>query len=248
MMCGAAWSLMYWAIFGVGLTMALPALFVVIVGTSIIVSALLSDHRPAIYAQLACITWISAFIQWSIGSSSAAGFVISWSSLGPIGALLFLPHKHAVFWMGQFLLIIGISVFYEPALLNEPLYVAESTQNFFFVMNVGVSLSIVFAVAAWFVRTIQFERDRSERLLSTMLPDSIARRLKNGEKTIADAHGDVSVLFADIAGFTDYSATVPPEQLVAELNSVFERFDHLVRAHGLEKLRRPGMPTWSHRV
>ncbi len=73
-----------------------------------------------------------------------------------------------------------------------------------------------------------------------MLPGSIAARLKDGEKVIADRHETVSVLFADIVGFTTYSATVSPEQLVAELNSVFEQFDELATRHGVEKIKTIG--------
>jgi len=79
--CGLVWSALYTAVFGLGLTMALPLAFVVIVGTAIILSVRISDHRPVIYAQLTCITWISALIQWSIGSSVDSGLVICWSFL-----------------------------------------------------------------------------------------------------------------------------------------------------------------------
>ena len=61
--CGLAWSAIYFAVFGFGLTMILPFAFVVIIGTTIIISDRIADHRPLIYAQLFCITWISAFIQ-----------------------------------------------------------------------------------------------------------------------------------------------------------------------------------------
>jgi hypothetical protein len=85
--CGLVWSAMYYVVFGLGLTMILPLGFALIVGTTAIIADRISDHRPLIYAQLGCITWISASIQWSIGSMEHSGLVISWCFLGPLGAL-----------------------------------------------------------------------------------------------------------------------------------------------------------------
>lgn len=90
-LCGMIWSIMYYFVFGVGLTMALPLLFVVIVGGAIIISHSFKNYKILVYAQLVCITWISALIQWSIGSMEYSGLVICWSFLGPLGAQPKLP-------------------------------------------------------------------------------------------------------------------------------------------------------------
>ena len=153
--CGLVWSALYATVFGIGLTMALPFAFVVIVGTSIIVSAIIKDHRPMIYSLLTCITWISALIQWSIGSSVDSGLVICWSFLGPIGALMFLSVRQALVWMAMFVIIIGISFGLEPALQGTPLPVSDSMRAIFLSMNMGTASIIVFATAGWFVRSIQ---------------------------------------------------------------------------------------------
>lgn len=163
--CGLAWSAVYFAIFGFGLTMILPLFFVVIVGATIVISHRIANHRPLIYAQLFCITWISALIQWSIGSMDQSGVVIAWSFLGPLGALIFLSSRQAVVWMAMFLGIVVVSAAFEPVLLGYPLFVTERIQVLFYVMNLGASTTIVFAASAWFVHTIQRERGRSESLL-----------------------------------------------------------------------------------
>ena len=84
------------------------------------------------------------------------------------------------------------------------------------------------------------EEEKTERLLLNILPRAIADRLKNEEKQIADAFSDVSILFADIVGFTPLSARLPPQKVVAFLNSVFSEFDHLTDARGLEKIKTVG--------
>lgn len=154
-LCGLIWSALYLYVFGVGLTMALPLAFVVIVGGAIIVSWRIADHRPLVYAQLACITWISALIQWSIGSAFDSGLVICWSFLGPIGALMFLPIRKTLPWMGMFVAILLISALLDPALQGAPQPVSAHTRAMFLMMNMGASSVIVFTAAAWFVRGLQ---------------------------------------------------------------------------------------------
>ena len=84
------------------------------------------------------------------------------------------------------------------------------------------------------------ERERSESLLLNVLPEPIADRLKEGETTIADQFDEVTVMFADIVGFTPYSARVSPSDLVDMLNRVFSEFDALSERYGLEKIKTIG--------
>ncbi|MCS7212025.1 MAG: adenylate/guanylate cyclase domain-containing protein [Chloroherpetonaceae bacterium] len=84
------------------------------------------------------------------------------------------------------------------------------------------------------------ERERSEQLLRNILPKAIAERMKRGETTIADSHDEVTVLFADIVGFTQLSSSTSPEFVVAILNDVFAYFDDLCEKYGLEKIKTIG--------
>ncbi|PKB79165.1 MAG: hypothetical protein BZY88_14775 [SAR202 cluster bacterium Io17-Chloro-G9] len=73
-----------------------------------------------------------------------------------------------------------------------------------------------------------------------MLPEPIADRLKEGETTIADQFDEVTVMFADIVGFTPYSARVSATELVDMLNRLFSQFDELTEQYGLEKIKTIG--------
>jgi class 3 adenylate cyclase len=89
-------------------------------------------------------------------------------------------------------------------------------------------------------RLLEAERARSERLLRNMLPEPIAARLKQREELIAERFQEVTVLFADIVGFTEQARRIPPEVTVALLNDLFSQFDALTEAHGLEKIKTVG--------
>ncbi len=92
------------------------------------------------------------------------------------------------------------------------------------------------------------EQGRSEQLLLNVLPHSIAERLKirresRGDRSgeiIADRFDEVTVLFADIVGFTKFAQGVSAEVLVEVLNDIFTRFDAIADARGLEKIKTIG--------
>jgi class 3 adenylate cyclase len=80
----------------------------------------------------------------------------------------------------------------------------------------------------------------NQRLLLNVLPASIAEKLKRQTGVIAERFEDVSVLFADIVGFTPLSARLSPSELLELLNHVFSRFDELAGQYGLEKIKTIG--------
>jgi class 3 adenylate cyclase len=92
------------------------------------------------------------------------------------------------------------------------------------------------------------EQKLSEMLLHNVLPQAIADRLKGRSKltadhlnqAIVDSYTHVTVLFADIVGFTAFSQGVSPEVLVGVLNDLFTRFDHIAERRGLEKIKTIG--------
>ena len=84
------------------------------------------------------------------------------------------------------------------------------------------------------------EYRQSESLLLNILPHAIADRLKVTNASIADSFDEVSILFADVVGFTPLSDRLPPVELVEFLNRLFSQFDSLAEKHGLEKIKTIG--------
>lgn len=85
------------------------------------------------------------------------------------------------------------------------------------------------------------EKEReTERLLLNVLPQSIVEQLKREGTVAAESFSDVSVLFADIVGFTELAARQDPEMLIQVLNDLFSTFDSLVDSGKLEKIKTIG--------
>ena len=81
---------------------------------------------------------------------------------------------------------------------------------------------------------------RSDALLLNILPAPIADRLKQQPGTIADSFPSVTVLFADIVGFTPLAARMSGPEVVNVLNDIFSLFDHSADQHGVEKIKTIG--------
>lgn len=87
---------------------------------------------------------------------------------------------------------------------------------------------------------LRSEQRRSRQLLLNILPEPVADRLELGNAVVAEHFPRVTVMFADLVGFTDYAATVNAMELVSQLNRIFTVLDDLCVKHGVEKIRTIG--------
>lgn len=88
---------------------------------------------------------------------------------------------------------------------------------------------------------LRAEQERSERLLLSLFPPSIAERLKNEVPTcIAEEYAGVTILFTNVQDFWRIAGTRPPEQFIELLNQVFSLFDRLAEQHGVQKIKTIG--------
>ncbi|TRY65508.1 hypothetical protein DNTS_021732, partial [Danionella cerebrum] len=105
-------------------------------------------------------------------------------------------------------------------------------------------------------RSTQAKQKRDqEQLLLSVLPKYIAIELKteiinrlskkisagenraNFHSLYIRQHKDVSILYADIVGFTQLSSACSPEELVAVLNTLFGRFDDIAKKNDCLRIR-----------
>lgn len=87
---------------------------------------------------------------------------------------------------------------------------------------------------------IEKEKNRSEHLLKNILPEETALELMETGKVKAKKFAEVSVLFTDFEGFTQYSESLSPEELVKSVDFYFSKFDKIIEKHGLEKIKTIG--------
>jgi guanylate cyclase len=113
----------------------------------------------------------------------------------------------------------------------------------FFVLNIGAASAVVFGLLRYFVREnrrihelLQIEQVKSETLLANVFPRKVAQMLKNSDQTIAEQYDSVSILFADVVGFTPLAESLAPKQVVEMLNTMFTLFDELVSGCRAEKI------------
>jgi len=88
--------------------------------------------------------------------------------------------------------------------------------------------------------TIRHRDEERNKILHAVLPQHIAERLMEGETRIADRIDDVTILFADIVGFTRLASEMGAESLVAMLEELFSKLDDVSHKHGCERLKTIG--------
>ncbi len=109
----------------------------------------------------------------------------------------------------------------------------------------GLFISLYFSYF-FFTENIQYkdllanEREKSDHLLLSIFPETIAAQLRNSHQSVADSFDNVTIIFADIVGFTEYASKMSPSELVAMLDEIFSEFDTLVDKYGIEKIKTIG--------
>jgi len=242
---GIFWGLVY-LLFGESLAGLIPLFYAIFSALSVVLFHLTRRYQFFLFSQLLLILFLPFILMVALGGFISSGAVILWSLLSPLGAFLFDEPRHALRWLGGYLLLIFLSGFLE----FYPLVSATLSPTLiliFFVLNIGMVSTISILLLAYFVREknrlfslLRIEQAKSENLLLNILPKEIAAILKNEERTIADHYPEVSVLFADMVGFTPLASRLPPVEIVELLNEVFSFFDSLLDKYQVEKIRTIG--------
>ena len=219
--------------------------FAVSVG-SLVLFARTRNFRLLLVTQLLDILLTTTAGQMLVGGFLPSGGVGLWGILAPLGALVFLEVRRAIRWFVAFVL-----VFVFTGVAGEVLFRDADLPVWFtstmLALNVIGAGSVAFTLLASFAHqrdtalaALRVEQEKSERLLTNILPSSIAERLKAASETIADHFGSASILFADVVGFTPLAQRLAPDEVVGILDELFSRFDMLVERHGLEKIKTIG--------
>ncbi len=167
----------------------------------------------------------------------------------PLATILLFSRKERkqfLTYMGGFMLCFLIVILWETfygAIFTVP---AEIFRTFNTVIALdGLFISLYFSYF-FFTENTQYkdllanEREKSDHLLLSIFPETIAAQLRDSHQSVADSFDNVTILFADIVGFTEYASTMGPNELVAMLDEIFSEFDALVDKYNIEKIKTIG--------
>lgn len=239
------WGLIYWA-FGEFLAGSIPLSYALISTINILVFLATGRYHFFRFSQLFLILILPFLLMIVLGGFVNSSAVVLWSILSPLGALVFVDNRQAWWWFFSYLGLDILSGVLQPFIqVNNNLN--PQVILFFFVMNIGAISFIGFFILSYFVRQknlffelLKVEQEKSERLLLNVLPKEIAPILKDNTRTIANLHEQVTILFADVVGFTPLSVELTPTEMVELLNEVFTYFDALTEKYSAEKIRTIG--------
>ena len=247
---GLLWGLIYLFV-GAVQAGSIPIAYAAFSFASIGYYALTGRYHLFRFSQLLITLVFPGLLMLVLGGFVNSSGVILWSLTSPVGALLFDSRRKAAVWFLGFTALVIFAGLADLGLMGLPLPeqgpISPNLIIVFFMMNLIGPSVVVFLLLTYFTRQrdrahdqLLAEQAKSDTLLLNILPQSIARRLKDGQQSIAECYDNASILFADIAGFTPLSAELGVERVVELLNDLHTGFDAIMERRGLEKIRTIG--------
>jgi adenylate cyclase len=215
-------------------------------GSSIIYLSRTGQKTPLAFVHWFCTLFLPFVLTILLGGLVQSSALILGALMAPLGALLYYPQGRATWLFIGFVVLVLVAGAIDPLVQrdnNLPSWLILTL----FILNVIIVSSLAFFQMRAFVRQrddalarLRLEQDRSDRLLNNILPQPIANILKYDQRTIAECFDSVSILFADVVGFTPLAGEVDAAQMVEFLNEIYTRFDEIIDKYQLEKIRTMG--------
>jgi adenylate cyclase len=221
-------------------------LFVLHAGTAILFAAFyylsrFRDTYRVLYWPFVAVILVFLFINSLFNAASAGGAYYYFIPALVIGVILSARGRRtavAFVLFGVTTTALYIVEQYHPGWITQyasPLERAfDVRSNFLFAQF----LTGILVVAL--TKNLNQERAKSDSLLLNILPASVAEELKANDSVSPRHYESASVLFTDFVGFTQIAEGMTPDELIAELDACFSRFDAIARKHKLEKIKTIG--------
>ena len=245
MLSTALWGLLYLS-FGSWMAGLVSLVYSLFTGISLVWIARTHHIRFFLKSQIYLGLFIPFITNFLLGGLPNSSAVVLWALISVLAGLVFFGWRGAVPLWIAFLTMLVITGFLPP--LSRPLgEFPPALTTAFYILNIGGVASIVVLSLNYFIREknkayrlLRIEQEKAEDLLLNILPEEIAEILKNERRTIADSFDGASILFADLVGFTQLTASMAPKEMVELLNRIFTFFDALVEKYQVEKIRTIG--------
>jgi adenylate cyclase len=248
------WLLIYWWL-GLDMPTSIPLAYQA--ASAIVIAIYLRTRNFDFFrvAQLSLFLFFPFIIQWSVGSFVSSSGIALLALLAPIGAMVCFGPRESIPWFIAYLVMTVMSGVFDFYLsTGSEAGIPMRTIAVFFVLNFTIISTMVYLLLRFFMQErerfqerlaqehalVEIERQKSERLLLNILPAHVARRLKKRPGNLSDGYADVSVMFADLVGFTRLAQVLTPDQVVGMLDEVFTLFDNLTEKHRLDKIKTIG--------
>lgn len=219
---------------------AIPFAYQLATVVTLVVFVRTGRFRVLCITQLVLMLVLPFVLQWVLGGFVESSAVSLWAFVAPLCATMFLGARAAIPWFVAFALLLVAAAVVDGSLTREDGPIPADIALVFFVLNVLGVATTTFVLLQHYLQALGRERARSERLLLNVLPEAVAERLKVSEETIAEHADEVTVLFADLVGFTAIADRTDAREVVELLNEIFSAFDDLVDRCGLEKIKTLG--------
>ena len=182
-----------------------------------------------------------------VGSATAYILLLGWDPYFHIWylnlaiLLIAVPLKGWVKWSWASIFLLTDVVMFLFVSDREPLIAAApEVIQLLGVFNILGSLFLLGLPMAMYSHFLALERKKSESLLHNIIPKDLANILREGDGALALDNPNVSVMFADIVGFTPLASKLSAREVVDLLNNIFSEFDDICRKKGIEKIKTIG--------
>jgi len=239
------WALLY-AAYGERLAAAITFGYAMADLGAIIYLARSGRPGPLSFVHWFCTLLLPFVLTVVLGGLAESSALILGALMAPLGALLYHERGAATRLFVAFAALVALAAIIDPYVRrtnNLPQWLVLA----FFALNVIIVSSLAYFQLRAFLRQrddalrlLRIEQAKTDTLLVNILPRPIADILKDEQRTIAERFDAVSILFADVVGYTPLTTTVEATEMVTILNEIYTCFDEVVERFGLEKIRTMG--------
>jgi class 3 adenylate cyclase len=215
----AVWGALYLAL-GAPRAAAIPWLYVTIAGVGVALFAVHRSFRWLAVTQLVPYVLLPFVLMWTLGGFISGSAVALWALFAPLAALFVSGPRAAAPWLVLFVGLLVASAFVELETVEQ---LSPNAIEAFFVLNIAGVTIVAFGLVAVLLGGRDATADAIHALVRRYFSPVLASRLLAQPRRLelGGEVAEVTVLFADLRGFTAASERIPPDEAVGLLNRYF---------------------------